>query len=100
MWMWIGPSPALSVSRAIDAGAAARSEWIARPALINGRPLARAPSRSASTSSAVVAKRHWSLRSAGCVKPARSYSTGSSVSPRPASCAASASAHKSVSGSA
>ena len=86
--------------REIDAGAAARSEWIATPAFSSGRPLPVSARCSARTLRALVAKRRWSSRRWGCVKPARSYSTGSIVRPMPISAAASASAHDSVSGSA
>ncbi len=90
----------------MDSAAAARTEWIARPAF-NGTSDARpaAATRALNswlrcqTSRAPAWKRRWSGRNDGAVKPARSYSTGSSVRPMPASAAASASAIDSASGS-
>ena len=84
--------------RPMEAGAAARSECKASPALNKGRPLALSACCAAHTLSAVVAKRRWSGRSRGWPKPARSYSTGNTVRPRPASAAASARAQAQAQG--
>jgi len=66
-WMWIGPAkPSASRrSSAIDSGAAARSEWIASPALTSGRPPASMARAACQTSAAPMAKRRWSSRSRG-----------------------------------
>jgi hypothetical protein len=83
---------------AIAAGVAARSECTATPAFTRGWRQARMPSRIAITCAGVVAKRRWSGRSTGCWKPARWYSTGSSVRPMPVAAAARASASAIASG--
>jgi hypothetical protein len=72
-----------AASARIDAGCAARSEWTATPAAQHCRGEAASRARSASTGDA------WWQSGAGrraprAVKPARSYSTGSSVRPMPA----------------
>ena len=100
-WMCTGPSSPCnaSASACSDSGRAARSECTATPAVTCGRRQARMASRMLSTLCTFAVKRRWSSRSAGCWKPARSYSTGSSVRPMPVATAASASARLMASGS-
>ena len=101
-WMWMGMSvsPTWASRVSMDLAEAARSEWMARPAFTSGRPLACTVACSRAIKSGVPAKRRWSGRNAGWAKPARSYSTGSTVRPRPASAAASVTAQAMVASSA
>jgi hypothetical protein len=67
-------------------GAGARSEWMATPAFTAaGQARCTAVAHQMVHQSGVLAKRRWSSRSVAWAKPARSYSTGSSVRPMPAS---------------
>ena len=73
-WMCTGTasSPTSHNNSVIAAGLAARSEWMATPALTRGWSSAWTSRSSWCTRAGVLAKRCWSARNVGCEKPARS----------------------------